>query len=198
MSPVVAPLVTTKAGLIVIVVVNVVDDVVVKVTGVIASGAGGLTEVLRAISCGFVSVNSNWLYVPGATLAVLRIFVKSTKRAKSTVAGAVGVISGTALPPPCGTRLAELMVAMNDSTSQMGASLPKVATDPGDVVGAESETVPEFDPQPTINAAAKMIAPPAKNTIFLLLILPSSLVDVVSIATLSIRNRKGLFFCHVP
>jgi hypothetical protein len=55
-SPEVVELETTRAGLIVSVVVNVLDDVVVKVTAVIDSGAGGLTEVLTAINCGFVSV----------------------------------------------------------------------------------------------------------------------------------------------
>jgi hypothetical protein len=64
------------------------------------------------------------------------------------------------------------MVAMNDSTSQMGASVPKVTTDPDAALAAESETVPAFDPHPTINAAAKTTAPPAKYTIFLLRILP--------------------------
>jgi hypothetical protein len=162
----------TSAGLIVTVVVNVLDDVLVKVTGVIDSGAGGLTEVLRAISCGFVSVMVSWVYVPGAMLAVLRIFVKSTKRTKSTVAGAVEVISGTGVPLPCGTRLAELMVTTNDSTSQMGASLPNVTTDPGFAVTVESETVPPLDPHPTVNAAAKTAAPPAKNTKFLLIMSP--------------------------
>jgi hypothetical protein len=87
---------------------------------------------------------------------------------------------------------------MNDSTSQMGASVPKVTTVPGNAVGGEFETIWLFDPHPTINAAAKTAAPPAKHTIFPLLILPSLWVDVVSVATLSIRNRKGLFFRSVP
>ena len=66
---------TTRGGLIVIV-----KFVAVRVLA-IGRGAGGLIEVFMAISCGFVRVICNWLYVFGATLAVLRIFVKSVKRA---------------------------------------------------------------------------------------------------------------------
>ena len=84
----------------------------------------------------------------------------------------MGVISGTGCPPPSGTRLALVIVAMNDSTSQVGASVPKVTTEPEGVgVGVvESEAVPPFDPHPIIIAATKTVAPPAKNRIFLLLI----------------------------
>jgi hypothetical protein len=69
----------------------------------------------------------------------------------------------------------------------MGASIPKVTTDPDCVVEVSGETVldPLFDPHATISAAARTTTPPAKNTIFRLCILPSSSDDVVSVATLS-------------
>ncbi len=123
--PLVVLLETTRAGLMVMV-----KFVAVRFVDT-AKGLGGEVEVLMTVSCGLVSVICNWLYVPCVTLAVLlRILVKSVKRAKSTVAGAAEVINETACPPPCGTRLAEVIVATNDSTSHMGASVPKVTTDP--------------------------------------------------------------------
>jgi hypothetical protein len=95
----------------------------------------------------------------------------------------------TELPPPCGTRLAEVMVATNDSTSQTGASVPKVTTDPIGVDVDVSDIVPPLDPHPTIKATAKTAPPPARNTMFLLLILSSYCFDVVSIALPSMRSR---------
>jgi len=91
------------------------------------------------------------------------------------------------------------MVATNDSTSQRGASVPKVTTDPEGVATGEFEsaTVPPFDPHPTVKIAAKMTATPDKNTQFLLLMLSSYAVDVVSIATLCMYNPSGQFFSFV-
>jgi hypothetical protein len=99
--------------------------------------------------------------------------VKSVKRAKFTVAGAAEVISETACPPPCGTRLAEVIVATNDSTSHMGASVPKVTTDPVCAGVVETELIPPFDPHPTISATAKTTATPDITTQLILLMLPS-------------------------
>ena len=126
--------------------------------------------------------------------------VKSVKRAKSTVAGAVLATSETGCPPLWGTRPAEVMVATNDSTSQMGASVPKVTTDPEGLDTGEfgSGTVPPFDPHPTVRTAAKMTATPDKNIQFLLLILSSYPNDVVSIATLCMRNPAGQFSFKHP
>jgi hypothetical protein len=161
-SPLAVLAVTTRAGLMVMV-----NDVAVRVAG-IDTAVGGLVRVFRVINCGLVSVTFNWLYVPGGTpLELVRMLVKSVKRAKSTVAGDVAVISGTDCPPDCGVRLAEVMVAEKDSTSQIGASVPKVTTDPST---PPRPPPPVPDPHPTIRAAAKTAATAGMNSLFLLLI----------------------------
>jgi hypothetical protein len=118
--------VTTRAGLI--------GNVKVVAVRIVAGnwGVGGLLEVLKSISWGFDRVICNWLYVPGGTLAVLTMFVKPVKRPKSTVAG-VGAESGGFADqvPLCGPRFQEVMVSRNDSTLQMGVSVPKRTTEPG-------------------------------------------------------------------
>jgi hypothetical protein len=114
----------TRAGLIVIV------SAEVARFAATACGTGGLTVVLSTISCGFVRVSCRPVYVPaGKLLDRLRMFVKSASRAKSTVAGAVEVIKGTGDPPCSGTRLAEAMVIMKDSTSHTGASVANMTSE---------------------------------------------------------------------
>jgi hypothetical protein len=94
LSALIVPLETTRAGLIVKVV-----DVAVRVTGT-DSGVTGLVDVLRTINWGLDRVTCKPLYVPAGTeLATLRMFVKSTRWEKSTVAGAVDEISETGVPP---------------------------------------------------------------------------------------------------
>jgi hypothetical protein len=99
---------------------------------------------------------------------MLRMLVKSARRAKSTVDGAALITTGTNCPPACGTRLAEVIVTRKDSTSQTGASVPKTTTDPGGV-GAGGPG-PPFDPHPTISAAAKATERPGRSVTFRLLI----------------------------
>ncbi|MGO8786209.1 MAG: hypothetical protein ACLQVL_02335 [Terriglobia bacterium] len=84
---------------------------------------------------------------------------------------------------------------MNDSTSQMGASVPKATTDPAGVDAGEFATVldPLFDPHPIISAAAKRTAAHNNKSIILLRILASSIVIVVSFATPAKRCRIGPF-----
>jgi hypothetical protein len=108
------------------------------------------------------SVICSCVYVPGGAVAVPRMVVKPVKRAKSTVAGAVGVISATGAPPPWGTRLAEVIVATKDSTSQTGASVPKATTEPAAGGGPVPVPGPLRVPHPAISAAAKMMRSPEK------------------------------------
>ena len=112
---------------------------------------------------------------PRRNPVLLRILVKSTKRAKSTVAGVVEEISVTGVPPPCGTRLALVICTINDSTSQMGASVPKATADPDGVGETDCVMVlgPAFDPHPTTRAPTKTNSPPNKNSVGLLFILSS-------------------------
>jgi hypothetical protein len=100
------------------------------------------------------------------------MLVKSTKRAKSTVAPGELISEAVVLLLVDDPRVAEVMVTENDSTSQMGASVPNATTEP-DCAGAfvsEFED-PPFVPHPTISKAAKITAPP--ENIILLLILSS-------------------------
>lgn len=69
-------------------------------------------------------------YVPAAKLAVLRIVAKSMSLAKSTVIGFPDARTETGVPPPWGVRLAAVIVTVKDSTSQTGASFPKITTEP--------------------------------------------------------------------
>jgi hypothetical protein len=98
--------------------------------------------------------------------------VKSVKRPKSTVAGVV-VMTGTGFPDPEGMRLAEVIVTTNDWTSQMGASVPKVTSDPGGSVttGVVVDAPPPAPPQPTIRTIPR---PPASagNIVVLPFLMP--------------------------
>jgi hypothetical protein len=55
---------------------------------------------------------------------------KSISAAKSTVTGLDEEITETGAPPPWGVKLALVMVTSKETTSQMGESPPKIATEP--------------------------------------------------------------------
>jgi hypothetical protein len=95
------------------------------------------------------------------------MFVKSTKLAKST--GWLGGVIVTAVPPPCGTRAAELIVTMNDSTSQLGWSVPKATSDPVGPLVVADVPPPIPLPHPTIRTVAIPAASAGKNKRFTLL-----------------------------
>jgi hypothetical protein len=131
------------------------------------TGAGGLTEVLRTVNCGFVSVSESDSYVPAVTLPKLRMSVKSTKLAKST--GWLGAVSVADVPPPCGTRAAELIVTTNDCTSQLGWSVPKTTSDPIGPVDVLIVPPPVPLPHPDIRTVARPTTSAGKKTSFALL-----------------------------
>jgi hypothetical protein len=89
------------------------------------------------------------------------MFVKSTKLAKSVCP--LGAVIVTGVPPPCGTRAAELIVTMNDCTSQLGWSVPKITSDPVGplVVGDVPPPIPL--PHPTIRTVARPATNAGKN-----------------------------------
>jgi hypothetical protein len=89
--------------------------------------------------------------------------VKSTNRAKSTVAGEEMI--GTDVFPPCRTRAAVVISTENDSTLQMGASFPKTTSAPGGallVAGGGLWLV--LLPHPTITTIANPATSASKNT----------------------------------
>jgi hypothetical protein len=135
------------------------------------TGAGGLAEVLRTVNCGLVSVSESDSYVPWLTFPKLRMFVKSTKLAKSTCP--LGPVIVADVPPPCGTRAAELIVTRNDCTSQLGWSVPKTTSDP-DALSLAGEGAVLLPPHPTITNVAKPMANASNNT-QCLLFMPSLL-----------------------
>jgi hypothetical protein len=81
--------------------------------------------------------------------------MKSTNRAKSTVAGDEEVMIGTDEPPACGTSAAEVTTTENDSTSQTGASVPKTKSDPGGALFIGEGLWLVLPPHPTITTIAK-------------------------------------------
>jgi hypothetical protein len=93
--------------------------------------------------------------------------VKSTKLAKST--GWLGGVIVT-VKPPVVTRAAELIVTENDSTSQVGWSVPKTTSDPDGPVVAAGLTILVPLPQPTIRTVARPATSAGKIIRFLLLI----------------------------
>jgi hypothetical protein len=101
------------------------------------------------------------------------MFVKSTKLAKST--GWLGGVIVTGAPPPDGVRVAELIVTMNDSTSQLGWSVPKTTSDPDGPLVVAGVPPPLH---PTIRTAARLAASAGKTMRFPLL-MPTLLPDGV-------------------
>lgn len=132
----------------------------VVVTEVAARGLPDSTTRL-----GLVSVMEALVYVPVGTLVKLKGTEKSIRQAKSSVTGDVEDTTETGVPPPSGVKVMPVIVTVNDTTSQAGASPVKTTAEPM-VVGCCVVVLDDEDVAPpeqlitTANAANEITSRP--------------------------------------
>jgi hypothetical protein len=72
------------------------------------------------------------------------------------------------VPPPWGSKAADVIITENDSTLQTGASVPKTTSDPGVALLVGEGVTLVWPPHPTITTIAKPTRSAGKNARFLL------------------------------